>query len=78
MCADATPIAADAPRELKRHMGFVPWLELAANQSFFAFIGGNRRGIGGHRRSLNRSGFVPRFDLDSITPGFYRRQIGVP
>jgi len=52
IAADATPIAADAPRELKRHMGFVPWLELAANQSSFAFFGGNRRGIGGHRRSL--------------------------
>jgi len=28
MAADATPIAADAPRELKKPMGFVPWLEL--------------------------------------------------
>ncbi len=33
MSADATPMAADAPRELKKHMGFVPWLELAANHS---------------------------------------------
>jgi len=53
MSADATPMAADAPREPKQHRGFVPWFERAANHSLFAFIGGNRGGIiGGNRRSL--------------------------
>jgi len=51
MNADATPIAADAPREpnTKAH-AFVPWIEWGTNY-LQAVICGNRRGIGVHRRS---------------------------